>query len=313
MSTRAERIRAILQAQEKPKDNNSKNFGAVYPFWNLKHGETATVRFIPDGDTSNTLPWVENQQINLSFPGIIGETPRSVTFKVPCMEMYSLADPILAHIRKEKWFDDEEMKDTGSKYWKKYSYLMQGFIAEDGIGESETPDNPIRRFVFSKQVFNPIRSGYADPDFEEAVDDYQEGIDFTIRCEPNGQWNNYSTSGFKRKSRSLSQPEIEAIETHGLNNLSDFRPKQPTAEESAEIYEMFEASVAGEFYDPSRWGHLPWRPRGVDANAATTPKAQAPAVSKPAAVTENTTQDTVSTTPQVQANDILERIRNKNK
>ena len=71
MTTRAERIRAILEAQDKPKENKSQqSFGAVYPFWNLEHGTNSVVRFLPDGDTSNALPWIESQQINLTFSGV---------------------------------------------------------------------------------------------------------------------------------------------------------------------------------------------------------------------------------------------------
>ena len=314
MSTRAERIRAILKQEETPKENKGSGTGAIYPFWNLKPGQSSIVRFLPDGDTSNTLPWVENQQINLYFPGIIGETPKNVRFKVPCMEMFGLADPILAHIRKEKWFDDEDTKDMGSRYWKKYTHLMQGFVVEDGTGEEDAPENPIRRFSFGPQVFGPIRKGYADPDYEEAIDDYQEGVDFAINCESGGQWDSYTTSGFKRKSRSLSSEEMEAIETFGLSSLKDFRPKQPTPEESAEIFEMFEASVAGEFYDPSRWGHLPWRPRGVEGSDTKTPVAKPTTVSAKEPVEEKTAPEvtTASTDDhQTRASDILARIKNK--
>ena len=195
---------------------------------------------------------------------------------------------------------------------------MQGFIVEDGLGEEETPENPIRRFSFSRQVFGPIRTGYADPDFDEACDDYNEGIDFNIRSEANGEWNSYTSSGFKRKSRSLSVEERAAVDTYGLGNLKDFRLKEPTSMELASIFEMFEASLTGEFYDPKRWGHLPWRPRGVDAANASTPAATT--VKTPVAATPAATQEAIATPAepvsgqsdaQLQANAILEKIRQK--
>jgi hypothetical protein len=51
-------IRAKLKEQEvKTGGSNTRTGGdnAIYPFWNLKEGEQATVRFLPDGDKENTF------------------------------------------------------------------------------------------------------------------------------------------------------------------------------------------------------------------------------------------------------------------
>jgi hypothetical protein len=71
-----------------------------------------------------------------------------------------------------------------------------------------------------------------------------------------------------------------------LFNLADFLPKKPTDEELGIIFEMFEASVDGQLYDPDRFGNY-YRPYGLDtpssANNTTAPVAQsAPAVATPA-------------------------------
>jgi hypothetical protein len=56
MATLAE-IRAKLKEQETKSGGSSRTGGdnAIYPFWNLKEGEQATVRFLPDGDKENTF------------------------------------------------------------------------------------------------------------------------------------------------------------------------------------------------------------------------------------------------------------------
>ena len=56
MATLAE-IRAKLKDQEVKSGGSSRTGGdnAIYPFWNLKEGEQATVRFLPDGDKNNTF------------------------------------------------------------------------------------------------------------------------------------------------------------------------------------------------------------------------------------------------------------------
>ena len=74
-----------------------------------------------------------------------------------------------------------------------------------------------------------------------------------------------------------TEAELEAINSHGLFNLKDFLPKQPTEAELKIIKEMFEASVDGEAYDPDRWGQY-YRPWGLEAPAgATAEKTAAPA------------------------------------
>ena len=73
MATLAE-IRAKLKDQEVKSGGSSRTGGdnAIYPFWNLKEGEQATVRFLPDGDKDNTFFWKERLMIKLPFAGIKG-------------------------------------------------------------------------------------------------------------------------------------------------------------------------------------------------------------------------------------------------
>ena len=67
MATLAE-IRAKLKEQESRTGGGSSSGGgdnAIYPFWNIKEGESATLRFLPDGDDSNTFFWKERLMIKL--------------------------------------------------------------------------------------------------------------------------------------------------------------------------------------------------------------------------------------------------------
>jgi len=48
-------IRAKLKEQEnRSSGGNTGGDNAIYPFWNMKEGDQATLRFLPDGDDSNT-------------------------------------------------------------------------------------------------------------------------------------------------------------------------------------------------------------------------------------------------------------------
>jgi hypothetical protein len=278
-------IRARIAAQENKGQNrgsNTQSDNSIYPHWNIDEGTTATVRFLPDANTNNTFFWVERQLIKLPFNGVKGDPNiKQTVVTVPCMEMYGEACPILAEVR--PWYKDESLKELANKYWKKRSYIFQGFVRQNPLGDDATPANPIRRFIISSQIFNVIKSSLMDPEMEELPTDYLRGIDFNIKKISKGGYADYSTSNWARKESALTEAEQAAIEAHGLFNLSDFLPKKPTEAELKVIKEMFEASVDGQPFDNERWGAY-YRPYGVDAPAGATAAqtSAAPTVAAPA-------------------------------
>lgn len=319
MATLAE-IRAKLQeAQSKSTGQSTGGDNAIYPHWNMPEGKEATVRFLPDGDSSNTFFWVERAMIKLEFAGIKGESESKKTMvQVPCMEMYGPNEvcPILSEVR--GWFKDKSLEDKGRQYWKKRSYIFQGFVVDDPLKEDTTPENPIRRFIIGPQIYQIIRAALMDEEIRELPTDILNGLDFRIVKTSKGGFADYSTSKWRRNERSLSDVEQAAIEKHGLFNLKDFLPKKPTDVELKVIKEMFEASVNGDAYDPQRWGQY-YKPAGIgsqtgdplkqsstkddyaDEEPAAAPKAA------PAAAPQ-TSNDSSS-----RAQDILAMIRNRQK
>lgn len=261
-----EEIRAKLREQEQRSSGNSGGGdNGIYPFWNLKEGQEAVVRFLPDGDADNTFFWVERAMIKLPFQGIKGETEnRNVQVQVPCVEMYGDSCPILAEVR--PWYKDNSLKELANKYWKKRSYLFQGLVVEDPIKEETVPENPIRRFIIGPQIFQIVRAALLDPEIEDLPTDYVHGLDFRIAKTSKGGYADYSTSKWARRERSLSDQDVKSINQVGLFKLKDFLPKKPTDVELKVIKEMFEASVDGEAFDMERWGQY-YRPSGM--NAAT--------------------------------------------
>jgi hypothetical protein len=283
-------IRAKLKEQETRAGGNAQSSGggdnAIYPFWNIKEGESATFRFLPDGDTENTFFWKERLMIKLPFAGVKGETDsRPVQVQVPCMEMYGEACPILQEVR--GWFKDPSLEDMGRKYWKKRSYIFQGFVTENPLQEDK-PENPIRRFIIGPQIFQIVKAALMDPDMEELPTDFTAGVDFRLNKTSKGGYADYGTSNWARRERPLSDAEMLAIQTHGLYNMNDFLPKKPDATAVQVIKEMFEASVDGEAYDADRWSNY-FRPAGVAARTGDPTKAAsegATAVSQSAPVAQ---------------------------
>jgi hypothetical protein len=290
-------IRARLQAAESNKGGQSTGGGdgAIYPHWNMEEGSSALLRFLPDANNKNTFFWVERQMIRLPFNGVKGEMDsKQVMVQVPCVEMWSEACPILAEVR--TWFKDKSLEEMGRKYWKKRSYVFQGFVRENPIGDDKTPENPIRRFIIGPQIFATIKSALMDPELEELPTDLMRGLDFRIAKTSKGGYADYSTSKWSRKESALTEAEQAAIDAHGLFDLSTFMPKKPTDVELRVMKEMFEASVDGQPYDTERWGQY-FRPAGVSAPAGSNagesaaPTAAAKPAPTPIAKTVSTDDD----------------------
>jgi hypothetical protein len=279
-------IRAKLKAQEtRSERGTSGGDNAIYPHWHIPEGSTAVLRFLPDADTNNTFFWMERQMIRLPFSGIKGDmNSKPVTIQVPCVEMWNETCPILSEVR--VWFKDKSLEEMGRKYWKKRSYIFQGFVTENPMVDDTSPENPIRRFVISPSIFNLVKDALMDPDIQEMPTDYTAGLDFRVTKTTKGQYADYSTSKWSRKETALDATQMAAVDSFGLHNLADFLPKQPSEVELQAIKEMFEASVDGQPYDTERWGQY-YRPYGVSIpDAPTAPVAVAAPVAAPAPVAE---------------------------
>lgn len=267
-------MRARLAAQnssQKKQTVRSSSDKAVYPFWNMDMNQTAVLRFLPDADTNNPWIWVERQIITLPFSGVKGMPDlRRVEVKVPCIEQYgpeyNMKCPV--HMELRAWYKsgDDNLKAEASKYWKKRSFLFQGFVRTNPLANDETPENPIRRFVISTQIIPIIQAGIVDPEMVELPTHYEKGLDFYVRKtpKPGGKYAEYTTSSFARRESPLTEAERAAIQTYGLYNLADFLPKKPSDAELRVIKEMFDASTQGLDYDPDKWGGY-YRPYGVKA------------------------------------------------
>jgi len=200
------------------------------------------------------------------------------------MEMYGETCNILNEVR--GWFKDPSLEDMGRKYWKKRSYIFQGFVTDNPLADDEAPENPIRRFIIGPQIFQIIKQALMDPDMEELPTDYTAGVDFRLNKSSKGGYADYSTSNWARRERPLGDAEMAAVNTHGLFDLNDFLPKKPDETAIKVMQEMFEASVDGEAYDADRWSNY-FRPAGMqartgDPNVTASPQATAVSQSAPA-------------------------------
>jgi hypothetical protein len=283
-----ERMRQLAREEEERKNTQTKTKykgdGASFPIGEIPDNSMTTLRFAPDGDTENPWFWKERQVCKLIFDGQVGgeyETDEAVEVTVPCMDMFVApknnvsACPIIQGT-KHLWKDENDTAkiELARQYYKKRSYLFQGFVVNTLVEEDELPENPIRRFTLYPSIFKIIKGVITDTEIEDSPTDYLLGRDFRLKKDkkPSDKWANYTASSWSTKVRPLSEEENIAIQQHGLFNLSDFTGTQPDAEGVAVIKAMFDDSLAGKPFDFESYGsfYRAFKVRGerrVDADA----------------------------------------------
>jgi len=332
MSKTLDEIRKKLQALDTRKGSFTAD-KTTYPHWNIADGTQCILRLLPDGDEENTLFWVERQLIKLPFSGIKGhDEHKPILVQVPCVEMWDGKNtcPILNEVR--PMWKDKSLEEIARRYWVKKTYYAQGFVKQDGLGEQDPPENPIRKFIIGPQIFKIIYAALLDPDMENNPVDYVNGTDFIVAKTSKGGFSDYGTSKWARKESSLTSEQLEAIEKYKLVKLSEYLPKRPTADHLSAMFEMFHASIDGEMYDPARWSQF-YKPFGFDSapnddgdggeGSRALPAYKARTVTVPAAVvapdpeelSEKVSEPVIASVPLAgkSPQEILAMLRNKNK
>jgi gp32 DNA binding protein like len=273
MSTAKERLAALRGAfgdnqQGGPREQFTNKY---YPFWNMKAGQRAVIRFLPDRDESNPRMFmVEKVSHNLTING------QKKT--VPCLSMYGEDCPVCKVSQDYYKVND---KINGKKYWRKKQYVAQALIVEDPLpadGETgETHQGQVRHIALGYQLYNIIKEAFASEDdpLDDAPQSLDGGYDFIIKKTEQGEYSTYTMgSKFHSKQRALSEEEL-AIAEEGMIELATLLPKNPGVEK---VYAMLNADLNGEDYqDDKRGGSAP----AGDDEDEPAPRAK-PAASRPA-------------------------------
>lgn len=272
-------LRAALNASKASAEKTqtksaSTGDNASFPFWDMQEGTSSTLRFLPDADPTNDFFWVNREVIKMPFAGVVGgdyPTDREVSVTVPCIDMFGMKCPIIAATR-HLW-NDESTKPLARIYYKKRSYIFQGFVVNSPIVEENVPENPIRRFVINKSVYDKIYDAIIDPELEDLPVDFDAGTDFIIKKTKKGDWANYDTSKFSNRTRSLTEEERAAIDQYGLFNLKESLGAIPSPDAIAALSAMLKDSMDGNPFDVASYGEF-YRPY-TNQNANSGGNAQA--------------------------------------
>lgn len=256
-----------------------------YPFWNMKTGQKAVIRFLPDLDDSNARGFlVEKVFHNLMING------QKKT--VPCLSMYGEDCPI-CKISQEYYKSKDEV--NGKKYWKKKQYIAQAIIVEDPLPADESTgekhEGKVRYIALGYQLYNIIKEAFASEDdpMEEIPYSFEGGYDFVIKKSEQGEYSSYTVgTKFLSKQRSLTENEL-AVADEGMIELLTLLPKSPGVEK---VQAMLDADLNGGSYSENGFDDKSASKPAQSSKPAQTESAAPVAVVKPAKATPDSAETT---------------------
>lgn len=252
-------------------NENSGFWDKFYPFFKMDFGETALFRFVQDADEENPLGFiVENKYHELTING--------KKKKMACLKMHDGQD---AHCpaceASAKYYNELGDEKMGKTFWRKIDYIGAGLVIQSPFDYPIKPDeNPIRLISLGPKLFKVIESKIANGDFDVLPTDFDHGYNFMIMKTHQGEYADYTTSDFVRKSTPIPESIRSRLE---LVDLKKFRYARMEADA---MQAQIEAFLTGKTYEEekssssSSTDSLDVKP-SVVLSAASTPADSAPA------------------------------------
>lgn len=236
MSLSIEQLRAAFKKDENSRGSRPNNY---YPFWNMKSGEQAIVRFLPDKNQDNPLGFMVEKLMHTLT--INGENK-----SIPCLKMYGEDCPIC---KVSSAYYKEGDKVNGKKYWRKKQSIVQALIVEDPLpadaDTGETHENKVRFLALGHQLFTVIKEAFESGELDEVPFAFDGGCNFIIKKTKQGEYDTYAVgSKFARRSSDLTDEEIAVVEEN-MANLETLLPQNPGVEK---VESMLEAALTGVDY-----------------------------------------------------------------
>lgn len=222
-----EALRSLFKKEKEVKagGGGKSRRGDFWPFWEMKIGEEAKVRILPDKNEENPFFfYVERLEHNLTIDG------KKET--VPCLNMYGEKCPICELSQR---FYKEGDTETGKYYYRKKSSILRLLILEDPLPPDEetqqTCEGKVITTQFAYQLMEKIKEEISGEDLETLPWGIENGYDFKIKKSsqktPTGEVGNYAmASGFVRRPSAIDGQYFEIIEDN-LIDLETLLPKNP--------------------------------------------------------------------------------------
>jgi hypothetical protein len=241
----------ITQFKESDQKKTSFSNGDWYPFWKGDFDQTATFRFLPDGDPNASHFLVEKWQHRLEV-SIDGKTEQR---SIPCLAQYGKNCPVCNTAK--KFYDDGD-EDNGSRFYKKRSWIGQGIVVDSPF-DYEEPEKQPKLISIGWQIYSSIKTAIMQRDVECLPTDYEKGYNFRITKTRQGTRANYANSRFAPHPSAVDPALLEGIELH---ILKDKLPREPDLKN---VEAMLTSALTGEPYTPPG--------RSNQESAAATPDA----------------------------------------
>ena len=283
MALSLDQLKNAFKKNEPQNTNRPNNY---YPFWNMKTGESATIRFLPDKNSDNPLGFmVEKFMHNLV---VNGEKKN-----VPCLKMYEEDCPIC---KVSNAYYKAEDKVNGQKYWRKKQHITQALIVSDPLPPNaetgETHQGKVRFIALGYQLFNVIKEAFESGELDNVPYEFNGGYEFIIKKTMQGEYSTYSVgSRFRNKPVNLTDDEVDSVQEHMID-LRTLLPQNPGLDK---VEAMLEASLTGASYaGDSNVDDT------VDADAVVSTKVTSAVVKESTPVTQ---QKVVKSAPVVEENE----------
>jgi len=275
---------AELKAAYASKDssNTERSSNGYYPFWNMKVGESCTIRFLADKNDENPLGFLKEKLMhNLE---INGEKKT-----VPCLKTYGENCPI-CKTSADFYKVEGDDSPNGKKYWRKKQYIAQALVLKDPLpadkDSGETHVGKVRFINLSFQIYNVIMEAFKGDELEEIPSAVEGGYDFIIKKTQQGKYDSYTVGTKFSKQRDLTDEEIEVANENSVD-LETLLPRNPGFEK---VQAMLDAALTGGTYSESKG-------TSDDEEEAPKPKAKPAAAKKPVVEDEEEEDVPVAKTP----------------
>ena len=120
-------IREMAKRKAGHDDKNKKKTydGDIYPFWNMKDGESAKVRILPDKNKDNDFPFIERLDHWLSIDG--------KNRKVVCPKTEAFGGTKCPICELSVEYYDAGDKKSGKDYYRSSTHLAKALVLEDPL------------------------------------------------------------------------------------------------------------------------------------------------------------------------------------
>lgn len=257
MALTLEQLKAQFKKNDQREGGGSRP-NNYYPFWDMKVGEQAVVRFLPDKNPENPLGFMVEKLMHTLT--INGENK-----SVPCLKMYGEDCPV-CKVSGAFYKDEGKGSPNGKKYWRKKQHIAQALIIEDPLAPNqetgETHEGKVRFLALGYQLFEVIKSAFESGDLDDVPFSFDGGYNFVIKKTQQGEYSTYAISSrFKAKPTPLSAEIVEYVQ----DNMVDLHTLLPAHPGTEKVESMLEAALTGAEYNASK-----------DGDHSETPAAKAP-------------------------------------